>query len=47
MALLEHFFEKGPKCEFSIAFMAQKDLSEGAKDLEFCEEDIKTIPKHP
>ena len=28
MALLEHFFEKGPKCEFSIAFMGQKDLSE-------------------
>ena len=35
------------KCDFSIAFFGQKGLSERAKYLEFCEEDVETIPKHP
>ena len=35
------------KCDFSIAFLGQKGLSERAKYLEFCEEDVETIPKHP
>ena len=39
--------KKWKKCEFSIAFLGQKDLSEQAKYLEFCEEDVETILKHP
>ena len=35
------------KCDFSIAFLGQKGLSERAKYLEFCEEGVETILKHP